>query len=59
MLLRWERMLKLWSISHMFIVRKAIVIPSSEMPCGHAKWPTSMQWPIIYDASVMTAIRTP
>ena len=43
----WERILKLWKISHMFMVRKAMVIPSSEIPCGHSKCPTSMQCPII------------
>ena len=44
---RCERMLKLWNISHMFIVRNAIVMPWGETPCGISKYPTSMQWPMI------------
>ena len=36
-LLRWLRMLKLCTISHMLIVKKAIVMPSSLTPCGISK----------------------
>ncbi len=46
-LLRWERILKLWKISHILMVRKAMVMPSSEMPLGISKYPTSMQWPMM------------
>ena len=46
-LLRWERILKLWKISHILMVRKAMVIPSSDTPLGISKYPTSMQWPMI------------
>ena len=34
---RTERMLKLWKISHMFMVRKAMVMPSGETPFGISK----------------------
>ena len=34
---RWERILKLWKISHMLMVRKAMVIPSSDTPLGISK----------------------
>ena len=36
-LLRWLRMLKLWKISHMLMVRKAMVMPSSLTPWGISK----------------------
>ena len=36
-LLRWERILKLWKISHILMVRKAMVIPSSDTPLGISK----------------------
>ena len=37
MLPRWLRMLKLWKISHMLMVRKAMVMPSGETPLGISK----------------------
>ena len=52
-------MLRLWNISHMFIVMKAMVIPSGERPFGISKYPTSIECPIIYDAIVSTVIIRP
>ena len=46
-LLRWERILKLWKISHMLMVRNAMVMPSSDTPLGISKYPTSMQCPMM------------
>ena len=34
---RWDRMLKLWKISHMLMVKKAMVMPSGETPRGISK----------------------
>ena len=42
-LLRWERMLKLWKISAMFMVRKAMVTPSALWVISHT--PLSRKWP--------------
>ena len=47
MLARCARILKLWKISHILMVRKAMVMPSSETPLGISKYPTSMQWPMM------------
>ena len=47
MLRRWKRILKLWNISHMLMVKKAMVMPWGETPEGISKYPTSTQWPMI------------
>ena len=36
-LLRWERILKLWNISHILMVKNAMVMPSSDTPLGISK----------------------
>ena len=41
---RWERMLKLWKISAMLMVRKAMVMPSALWVISHT--PDSMKWPM-------------
>ena len=43
---RWERILKEWKISHILMVRKAMVMPSGDTPVGISNRPTSKQWPI-------------
>ena len=35
MLRRWKRILKLWNISHMLMVKKAMVMPWGETPEAH------------------------
>ena len=44
---RWDRILKLWKISHMLMVKKAMVMPWGETPRGISKHPASMQWPMM------------
>ena len=41
---RWLRRLKLWKISAMFMVRKAMVMPSALWVISHT--PDSMKWPM-------------
>ena len=43
--LRCERRLKEWKISHMDIVRNAMVIPCSDTPEGSEKTPVSKKLP--------------
>lgn len=57
--LRCERILNEWKISHMLIVRNAIVIPCSEIPWGIAKCPASKEFPMIYDIIVSAVTRKP
>ena len=44
-----ERRLKEWNISHMDIVRNAIVIPCRDEPTGSEKTPLSKKWPMRYN----------
>ena len=57
MLAFWLRMLKLWHISVMLRVRKAMVIPSGLLAISHT--PASIKWPMKYAAKVSTVTTTP
>ena len=60
MLPRWERIFRLWKISAMDMVTKAMVVPSGLRPlAGISHIPDSMKWPMKKAAMVRAEITRP